>query len=285
MSTKEPIGPEKKRLRAHFGMTRIPFSKYMWAAEMYDSQSQRELRHGLEMWLEVRGMALVTGPTGVGKSITIRRFTADLDDNRYAVYDVPTPPATVHGFLRFLNRRFGLPMRQHSADLFDAAQKFLINHEKENGTHPIIVLDDAEGLYPKVADAIKRLTIYDLDAADNFSLLISGIESLLQVLELGILEPMRSRFSFAQSLKPFGLEDTRNYIRFHLQRADADRNLFSDNAVTRIFQASQGRPRNINQLCIGAMILCAVQGRDNIDGAFIKNLINQNPLFQNVRPE
>ena len=96
---------------------------------------------------------------------------------------------------------------------------------------------------------------------------------------------MRSRFSFAQSLKPFGLKDTRNYIRFHLQRADADRSLFSDNAVTRIFQASQGRPRNINQLCIGAMILCAVQGRDNIDGAFIKKLISQNPLFQNVRPE
>lgn len=285
MSAKEPMTAEKKRLRAHFGMTKIPFSKYMWASKMYDSQSQRELRYGLEMWLEVKGMALVTGPTGVGKSITIRRFTSDLDDNRYAVYDVPTPPATVHGFLRFINRRFGLPMRQHTADLFDAAQKFLITHEKEHGTHPLLVLDDAEGLYPNVADVLRRLTIYDLDADDSFSLLVSGIESLLQVLDLGILEPMRSRFSFAQSLKPFGLEDTRNYIRFHLNRADADKNLFSDDAITKIFQASQGRPRNINQLCIGAMILCAVQGRDSVDGVFVKNLINQNPLFQNVRSE
>jgi type II secretory pathway predicted ATPase ExeA len=237
------------------------------------------------MWLEVKGLALVTGPTGVGKSITLRRFASNLDDNRYAVFKVASPPATVHGFLRFLSRRFGLPMRQHTADLFDAAQKFLVTHEKEHGTHPILILDDAEGLYPDVADALRRLTIYDLDAEDRFSILVSGIESLLQVLELGVLEPLRSRFSFAQSLKPFGLEDTQNYIRFHLERADGDKNLFTDDAVRRVFQASQGRPRSINQLCIGALILAAVHGRDNIDGAFIKNLIAQNPLFQNLRVE
>jgi len=285
MNDKATTQREQKRLRAHFGLSKIPFSKQMSASQMYDSLSQRELRFGLEMWLEVKGLALVTGPTGVGKSITLRRFAADLDDNRYAVFNVGSPPSTVHGFLRFLNRRFGLPMRQHTADLFDAAQKFLVVHEKEHGTHPLLILDDAEGLYPNVADALRRLTVYDLDAEDRFSVLVSGIESLLQVLELGLLEPLRSRFSFAQSLKPFCIEDTRNYIRFHLDRADGDKDLFSDDAVRRVFQASQGRPRNINQLCLGALILAAVQGRDKIDGASIKNLIAQNPLFQNLRSE
>jgi type II secretory pathway predicted ATPase ExeA len=119
-------------------------------------------------------------------------------------------------------------MKNHTIDLFDAAQKFLVNHEKELGTHPLLVLDDAEGLYPEVADIVRRLTIYDLDAEDRFSILVCGIESLLQVLELGVLEPLRSRFSFGHSLKPFGLEDTKGYIRFHLERAEADPNLFSD---------------------------------------------------------
>jgi hypothetical protein len=58
----------------------------------------------------------------------------------------------------------------------DTAQKFLINHEKEMGTHPILILDDAEGLYPEVADVVKRLTVYDLDAEDRFSILVCGIE-------------------------------------------------------------------------------------------------------------
>ena len=277
----KPNKAEKKRLRAHYGFTKIPFSKYMRADSMYDSISQREMRFGLEMWLEVGGLALVAGPTGVGKSITLRRFSSELDDSKYTVFNVPSPPATVHGFLRFLNRRFALPMRQHSADLFDAAQKFLTGHEQEHGTHPLLILDDAEGLCPDVADILRRLTIYDLDAEDRFSVLISGIESLLHVLELGVLEPLRSRFSFGHSLRPFGLEDTRNYIRFHLQRVEGDDNLFSDEAVKKIFHISQGRPRAINQLSIGALILGAVQGRDDIDGPFIKSFIANHPLYQN----
>jgi len=270
---------QRHRLRAHFGLPRIPFSKYMRAANMYDSKSQRELRFGLEMWIDVKGLALVTGPTGVGKSITLRRFAADLDDNRFAVFNVGSPTITVNGFLRLLCRRFGLPMRQHTADLFDAAQRFLVTHEKEHGTHPLLIIDDAEGLYPQVADTIRRLTTYDLDAKDRFSVIISGIESLLEVLELGILEPLRSRFAFAQSLRPFGLEDTGNYIRFHIERAEGPKDLFSDDAIRTIFQHSQGRPRAINQLAIGALIQAAVQGRDIIDNALMNDLISHNPLF------
>lgn len=272
---------EKNRLLNHFGFSKMPFSKYMRSAAMYDSKSQQALRLGLDMWLDVGGLALIAGPSGVGKSMTIRRFVTELDDNKYAVYSIPSPPATVHGFLRCLCRRFELTMRQHSIDLFDAAQKFLVNHEKELGTHPLLVLDDAEGLYPDVADVVRRLTIYDLDAEDRFSVLVCGIESLLQVLELGILEPLRSRFSFGHSLKPFGLQDTINYIQFHLKRAEADPNLFTDDAVKRIFHVSQGKPRTINQLCIGALILCAMKGKDRIDGPLIKAFIAEHPIYQN----
>ncbi len=276
-----PNTREKRRLAAHFGFKKMPFPKYVRVQAMYNSKSQKTLLVGLAMWLEVGGLALIAGPSGVGKSLNIRRFVTGLDNNRYAVYIIPSPPATVYGFLRCLNRRFGLPMKNHSIDLFDAAQKFLINHEKDLGTHPILVLDDAEGLYPDVADTLRRLTIYDLDAEDRFSILVCGIESLLQVLELGVLEPLRSRFSFGHSLRPFGLEDTTGYIRFNLDHAGADPNLFSDEAVKRIFQISQGKPRTINQLCIGALIQCAMKGLDKIDGQFFKLFIASHPLYQN----
>ncbi len=248
---------------------------------MYEAQSQRELREGLEMWLDVGGIALVAGPCGAGKSMTIRHFAYSLDHNKYAVYIVPSPTATVHGFLRLLCRIFGLEMKHYTVDLFHAAQSFLVGHEQEKGTHPILILDDAEGLYPDVADVLRRLTVYDLDAEDRFSLLVSGIENLLQVLELGVLAPLRTRFSFGHTLRPFGLEDTKSYIRFHLKRAGGDESLFSEQAIKRIFHLSQGRPRTINQLCIGALILGAVRGKDRIDGPFFNAFIADHPLYQN----
>lgn len=278
MSTK---AYEKQRLLSHFGFSKIPFSKYMRALSMYDSKGQKAIREGLAMWLTVGGMALIAGPTGVGKSMVIRRFVNELDNNLYTVYIVPSPPSTVHGFLRFICRCFGLSMKNHSVDLFDAAQKFLVNHQQEKGTHPILILDDAEGLYPDVADVLRRLTTYDLDAEDRFSVLVCGIESLLQVLELGILEPLRTRFSFGYSLKPFGLDDTRSYIQFHLKRAESEFDIFSDDAVNRIFQISKGRPRTINQLCIGMLIKSAIMGNGTIDAPFVKAFVAEHPLYQN----
>jgi type II secretory pathway predicted ATPase ExeA len=272
---------DKSRLSAHYSFNKMPFSKYFKTADMYDSVSQRELRNGLDMWIDVGGLALISGPTGAGKSISIRRFAAGLDDNKYTVYTVPSPPATVHGFLRLLCRRFGQSMKQYTVDLFHVAQTFLVNHEKDHGTHPLLIVDDAEGLYPDVADVLRRLTVYDLDAEDRFSVLIAGIENLLEVLELGLLAPLRSRFSFGHSLRPFGFDDTKSYFRFHLKRADGDENLFTEQAIQRIFHLSQGRPRNINQLAIGALILGAIKGREKIDDSFLKSFINDHPLYKN----
>ena len=61
--------PQKHRLQAHFGFRGLPFRKNVHAARMFDSQSQRELRHGLALWLELRALGLVTGRSGVGLSL------------------------------------------------------------------------------------------------------------------------------------------------------------------------------------------------------------------------
>lgn len=270
----------KLRLQAHFGFTKVPFRKNMWASEMFDSRSQRDLYHGLRLWNDLHGLALVTGPSGVGKSITIRRFAGELDEARFAVIHIPSVPSTPTGFLRMLNRALGLPMRLHGVDLFDQAQKHLTKHADDRGPHPVLILDDAEGLAVETLDVIRRLTAHALDAEDRFSVLISGTEDLLRTLRDPTLEPLRSRVSYAQSLRAFTLEDTRNYVTFHLKRADGNPKLFSDDASRRIFQASQGRPRSINHLAVQALIHAAVDGLDQIGGEFMGAQIAAHPLFE-----
>lgn len=271
---------EKMRLRSHFGFTRMPFSKNMKAVQMFDSTSQRELLRGLQMWTDVRGISLINGPPGVGKSITLRRFIYGLDQARWRVIDFSYLPTTPTGFLRSLCRNLGLPMRMHGADLFDQAQAHLVNHQNDHGAHPVLLVDDCEGLPVAVIDLLRRLTSFDLDSEDRFSVVLSGTEELLTTLNHPALEPLRSRFSYVQGLRPFGLEDTRNYVRFHLERAEVPPSLFTDDAIRHLFNASAGRPRSINQLALQALILAAVRGRDDISGDFVKNMIQAHPLFQ-----
>ena len=76
---------------------------------MFDSRSQRELHAGLTMWTELCGIAMVTGDTGVGKSITLRRFLWWLDKSRFHVNKLTYLPSTPVGLLRSMCHHFGLP--------------------------------------------------------------------------------------------------------------------------------------------------------------------------------
>ncbi|MCB9628912.1 MAG: AAA family ATPase [Sandaracinaceae bacterium] len=280
MTDATPEQAHRRRLRAHFGFSNTPFHKAMKAALMYDSTSQRELLAGLDMWLEVGGIACVSGASGVGKSITLRRFVAGLDTRRYHLVQFSYLPGTVPGFLRSMSRALGLQMRLHGADLFDAARDHLASFEAANGPHPVVLIDDAEGLSAPVLDAIRRLTTHDLDGEQRFSVLLAGTDDITRTLRASSLESLRSRIAYAHALRPFTLEDTRNYLRFHLQRADVDAALISDDAARRIFVASRGRPRHINQLALHGLIAAAASGRDDIDGKFMQQQIEDHPLYR-----
>lgn len=270
----------KLRLQSHFGFTRVPFSKNLHPSDMFDSRSQRDVHHGLRLWTEVKGISLVTGMVGVGKSLTLRRFVSGLDDARFRVLYLATLPTTPTGFLRAVNRVLGLPMRLHTADLFDQAHRHLTSKTDDNAPHPLLVLDDAEGLSVELLDIVRRLTAYALDSEDRFSVLLGGTDDLLHTLRMPGLESLRSRIAYAQPLVPFSLEDARNYVLFHLNRAGARPDLFTDDATRRLFHASQGRPRAINQLALQALIQATVVGRDNIDADFVNAQISAHPFFE-----
>jgi type II secretory pathway predicted ATPase ExeA len=218
---------------------------------MFDSRAQRELVHGLALWTELRGLALVTGDSGVGKSISTRRFVSELDEQRFRVIRFNQMPTTATGFLRSLSRVLGLPMRRFAADLFDQIRDYL---RADAGPHALLVLDDAEGMRLEAMDLLRRLLCADLDADDRFSVLLAGTDALLRALSHHELAPLRSRIGYAVQLRPFSLEDTQNYVKYQLHQAGGDANLLSDDAVRAVFQASQGVPRRINQVVLHALI-------------------------------
>jgi type II secretory pathway predicted ATPase ExeA len=274
---------QKRRLQAHFGFTGLPFRKNVKAHNMFDSQSQRELRHGLHLWLEIRGLGLVTGPSGVGKSICLRRLVGELPGDRFVVHRFGQIPTTPLGFLRALARQLGLRPRLHLADLFEDIREALARHEDEHGTHPVLILDDAEGMRVETLDLVRRLTAHELDGNEHVSILLVGTEGLLDTLRDPVLVPLRTRFGYAHQLRAFGMEDARNYVGHHVVASGGPDKLFSDGAVTALFTASQGVPRQLNQLALQAMVDAVVQGRDEIDTHLMKRVLKAHPLYANVR--
>lgn len=261
------MNTETLHLKSYFGFAKMPFTKYMWASKMFEASSQKEFLQGLNLWLETRGIALLCGPPGVGKSITLRRFKSDIDERRYDIFYLFNMRVTPLGFLRSLARLMGAPVLYRQADLFDALNAHLGQYEERSGKHPVIVFDDCDGLSDELLELLRRLANFAMDSEDRFSFILSGSQRLAATIREPQNESLRQRIAYAHNLVSFTLDDAGNYIHFHLKRAEAPAELFADNAVKAIFHRAEGLARRINQIAIHALIRAAILRKDKIQNS------------------
>ena len=273
------MNTETIHLKSYFGFAKMPFTKYMWASKMFEASSQKEFLQGLNLWLETRGIALLCGPPGVGKSITLRRFKSDIDERRYDIFYLFNMRVTPLGFLRSMARLMGAPVLYRQADLFDALNAHLGLYEERSGKHPVIVFDDCDGLCDELLELLRRLANFAMDSEDRFSFILSGSQRLAATIRSPQNESLRQRIAYAHNLVGFTLDDAGNYIHFHLKRAEAPAELFADNAVKAIFHRAEGLPRRINQIAIHALIRAAILRKDKIDESFLKQQVFTGALF------
>ena len=273
------MSTETVHLKSYFGFAKMPFTKYMWASKMFEACSQKECLQGLNLWLETRGIALLCGPPGVGKSITLRRFKSDIDERRYDIFYLFNLRVTPLGFLRSMARLMGVSVLYHQADMFDALNAHLGQYEERSGKHPVIVFDDCDALSDELLEVLRRLANFAMDSEDRFSFILSGSQRLAATIRSPQNESLRQRIAYAHNLVGFTLDDAGNYIHFHLKRAEAPVELFADNAVKAIFHRAEGLPRRINQIAIHALIRAAILRKDKIDHPFLKQQVFTNALF------
>jgi type II secretory pathway predicted ATPase ExeA len=124
-----------------------------------------------------------------------------------------------------------------------------------------------------------------MDSEDRFSFILSGTQKLALRLKEPQNEALKQRIGFSHNLRGFTIDDARNYVRFHLQRVEAPKNLFADNAIQIIFHLAKGLPRVINQIALQTLIQAAIRRVDTIDENFLKQHVLNNSLFDNTLQE
>jgi hypothetical protein len=81
-------------------------------------------------------------------------------------------------------------------------------------------------------------------------------------------------------LRPLDADETKEYIRFRLARAGGS-GIFLESALDRIYQHTEGVPRRINAWCDLALVAGFAEGRSEMDGDFIQEVIaSQGPTLE-----
>ncbi|EFK07772.1 conserved domain protein, partial [delta proteobacterium NaphS2] len=72
-----------------YGLTHYPFEKDLEPDKLFGSKAADELEARLHYLLKLRGIGLVTGEVGSGKTSICRKMAASLNTGLYRVFYVP----------------------------------------------------------------------------------------------------------------------------------------------------------------------------------------------------
>ena len=86
----------------YYGFSSLPFSRAMASKDLFVTAAQQELGARLTYLVRERGVGLLTGEIGSGKSTAVRAFAATLDFNRYLVIYLANPLLGISGLYRDL---------------------------------------------------------------------------------------------------------------------------------------------------------------------------------------
>ena len=85
-----------------FGFEATPFTKTIATPDVLATPSLKELIARLNLVVKERGIGLVTGDIGSGKSTAVRAFLASLDPNRHILVQLAAPIASPAALYRSL---------------------------------------------------------------------------------------------------------------------------------------------------------------------------------------
>ncbi|WP_457573507.1 ExeA family protein [Desulfolithobacter sp.] len=229
------------------------------------------LRYGV---ISSKGFLVLTGDVGTGKTTLLQALVASLD-TRVHICLLNNPVLEREEFFTYIGHYFGLTFQGNKAAFLLAFTEFLTRCQ-EHGEKVLLIVDEAHVLPVELLEEIRLLSNQDRQGREVLSIFLVGQPELNIRMADDRLLPLRQRIGMRFHLQPFNARETRQYILFRLRRAGARHlDLFSDEAMELIFNASKGTPRLINIICDHALLTGFAMEKPMIDRVVILECIDE----------
>lgn len=248
----------------YYNLKKIPFIKEIDPKHIFISQSIAELNRRLEYIKQKRGIILITGEPGTGKTLSIRAFITNLNQNLYKYFYIPLSTVNVLDFYKQLCTRLGGESFFKKSQLFSSIQN-AIKHYVENAKKiPVIIFDEAHYLKNENFYELQIITNFNMDSTDPSIFILLAQPHLRDRLMRPIHQSFNQRITLKFHIPPLSKDETNLYIQHQLTYACASSTLFEPNAIAAIYQASHGIPRIINSIATNCLILGTLEKKDSI---------------------
>src|SRR5690606_3143165 len=129
----------------------------------------------------------------------------------------------------------------------------------------VVVIDEGHEMSEAMFLELRFALNFNIDSASLFPLILVGQPELRKMLRLKKYEATLQRVGMQYHLGGMNKEETSAYIRHHMMVTRTERPVFAESAIGRIFAASQGLPRVVNQICTQILIDAAIRKLEVIE--------------------
>lgn len=99
----------------HFGFTHYPFERALSPDELFASSAAREAQARLQHLIELRGIGLITGEVGSGKTSVCRQLNASLHPGLYRLFYVTLSTGNVLDMYKAITWQLGIAVERSRA--------------------------------------------------------------------------------------------------------------------------------------------------------------------------
>lgn len=194
-----------------------------------------------------RGLALIVGDMGMGKSSLARRlYDVYASEPAVSVCYIHTAAfKSAMDTARQISSALGVPPQRSFQRQMDGLERVMVNSYTA-GRNVIVLLDDAQLMNVEALEVIHRLYNFDYDAKVA-QILAFGQSEMSALFETN--KAVSARIFVRLVLPPLTLGSALQMVVFRLRVAGRNEPLIDDNAFELLYERSRGIPREIIRLC------------------------------------